>query len=69
MVMTPNEAAGQAVVISAVNMRAAPQSGSTVLMVVPAGAVVGFYGCDYWCQVSYAGQTGYIYQDFLALPR
>lgn len=69
MPMTPNGAAGQAVVVSAVNMRAGPNNRSAVLMVVPAGAPVALFGCDYWCQVSYAGQTGWIYQDFLALPR
>jgi hypothetical protein len=61
MMMTPDGAAGQAVVTSAVNMRAGPDSGAAVLMVVPAGASVALFGCDYWCQVNYAGQTGFIY--------
>lgn len=59
---------GRSVAVNdAVNMRAAPRSGSRVILVVPDGAKVSMAaGCKDWCRVSYDGRTGYIYRSFVA---
>jgi len=50
----------------AANMRAAPRSGSRVLMVVPDGARVSIApGCEQWCEISYNGRRGFVYKDFI----
>lgn len=50
---------------SAVNMRAAPRKGASVLTVIPAGAKVGVVDCDLWCHVVHEGRSGYIFKDFV----
>lgn len=61
-------AAGRTVSVNdAVNMRAAPRSGSRVILVVPDGAKVSMAaGCKDWCRISYNGRTGYVYRSFVA---
>lgn len=57
----------KAVVRKAVNMRASGQPGSKVLTVIPANSSIeADLPCQHWCLVSYKGQRGYIYKDFLA---
>lgn len=48
-----------------VNMRAAPEDGATVLAVVPANASIEAETDCRWCEVSYKGQKGYIFQSFI----
>ena len=56
----------QARVRTAVNMRARPEDGSTVVSVIPGNATVSVTpGCRYWCKVSFRGRSGYIYKGFL----
>lgn len=50
---------------SAVNMRARPQQGASVLTVIPARANVGIVDCDVWCHVVYEGRSGYVFRDFV----
>ncbi|MGC4026956.1 MAG: SH3 domain-containing protein [Mesorhizobium sp.] len=54
----------------AANMRAAPRSGSKVILVVPDGARVSIApGCEQWCEISYNGQRGFVYKDFVGSGR
>ncbi|MCO6388212.1 SH3 domain-containing protein [Aliihoeflea sp. 40Bstr573] len=48
-----------------VNMRAAPEDGAAVLTVVPANASIEAETDCRWCEVSYKGQKGYIFQSFI----
>lgn len=48
-----------------VNMRAGPNTGQPVVSVVPGGSTVELIQCDHWCQVSFGGQQGWIYRDFI----
>jgi uncharacterized protein YraI len=48
-----------------VNMRSAPRGGSSVLTVIPADAVVEVIGCDSWCEISYEGRTGFVFNEFV----
>ena len=47
-----------------VNMRSRPESGSSVLTVVPKAASVKLVGCKLWCEVLYKGRRGYVFKDF-----
>ena len=47
-----------------VNMRSRPESGSSVLTVVPKAASVKLVGCKLWCEVFYKGRRGYVFKDF-----
>ena len=47
-----------------VNMRSRPESGSSVLAVVPKAASVKLVGCKVWCEVLYKGRRGYVFNDF-----
>lgn len=49
-----------------VNMRAAPADDATVLTVVPANATIEAETDCRWCEVTYNGKTGYIFQSFIA---
>jgi SH3-like domain-containing protein len=50
-----------AVTGSKVNLRQGPGTTYTVITTIPAGAAVDVNGCDAgWCQVTFAGQHGYI---------
>ncbi|MGV8841372.1 MAG: SH3 domain-containing protein [Bauldia sp.] len=52
-----------------VNMRAGPDNGEPVVMVVAPDTPVAVRACDYWCSVAVDGRNGYIFRDFLvALP-
>jgi Bacterial SH3 domain len=46
------------------NMRSRPQSGSSVLTVVPKAASVNLVDCKVWCEVLYKGRRGYVFKDF-----
>ncbi|MGQ2909766.1 MAG: SH3 domain-containing protein [Aliihoeflea sp.] len=48
-----------------VNMRAAPEDGAAVVVVVPANASIEAETDCRWCEVSYNGQKGYIFQSFI----
>lgn len=48
-----------------VNMRAGPDNGAAVVMVVSPETTVTVRSCDYWCSVTVDGRNGYIFQDFL----
>lgn len=48
-----------------VNMRAGPGDEHKVLTVVPADAVVEVIGCDSWCEISYEGRTGFVFNRFV----
>jgi hypothetical protein len=64
----PNPATGtvSATARTWVNMRAGPDNEAAVITVVGQGDRVQVVACNYWCEVVYNGQTGWIYQDFLA---
>lgn len=49
-----------------VNMRAAPADDASVITVVPANAAIEAETDCRWCEVSYDGQKGYIFQSFIA---
>jgi hypothetical protein len=48
-----------------VNMRAGPDNGAAVIMVVRRNRNVELIGCDYWCEVVYEGRRGFIYKSFV----
>lgn len=48
-----------------VNMRAGPDNGEPVVMVVSPETPVSVRACDYWCSVTVNGRDGYIFKDFL----
>jgi len=48
-----------------VNMRAGPDNGEPVVMVVSPDTPVSVRACDLWCSVTVNGRDGYIFQDFL----
>jgi hypothetical protein len=52
-------------ILRAVNLRSRPVSGSKVIKVLPTGVDVALYGCKGWCEVSYQGSRGFIYQSFV----
>lgn len=61
---------GNTALNEAANMRAAPRSGSKVILVVPDGARVSIApGCEQWCEISYNGQRGFVYKDFIGSGR
>jgi len=58
-----------AVVGTNVNLRQGPGTNYTVITLVPAGSPVSVSGCQAgWCQVSFAGQNGYIIATAIAPP-
>lgn len=48
-----------------VNMRSAPADDASVVTVVPANATIEAETDCRWCEVSYDGQKGYIFQSFI----
>lgn len=62
----PSAAMKNGVTNRAVNMRASPRAGASVLGVVPAQTALKVeQGCQDWCAVSYDGRSGYIYKRFV----
>lgn len=61
----PSPGQAPATVKSAVNLRAAPRSGSEVLSVVPAKAQIEAQRDCNWCAVTYDGRKGFIYKSFI----
>lgn len=51
-----------------VNLRAGPSNGEAVLAIVPEGSPVEIIQCGQWCEVSFGGQQGWIYKDFISVP-
>lgn len=63
----PSAAMKNGVTNRAVNMRASPRAGASVLGVVPAQTALKIeQGCRDWCAVSYDGRSGYIYKSFIS---
>jgi hypothetical protein len=61
-------AAAPATVQSAANMRAGPGTQYEVVATIPGGATVDVAGCTgSWCQVSYAGESGFAIRSNLAM--
>jgi hypothetical protein len=59
----------EAIIRRGVNMRASAKSGSRVIAVIPANTRVSAdLPCQHWCAISYKGQRGYVYRDFLGVP-
>lgn len=66
----PTGAAAQSMstVISDLNLRAGPGSGHARIVVMPAGVPVSLHHCSGgWCQVTYAGYTGWASQRYLSI--
>ena len=61
----PETATRQAAVTTDVNMRAKPDNGAAVILVIPGKSDIEVIGCDYWCDVVYAGKRGWIYKGFV----
>ncbi len=58
-----------AVVGTNVNLRQGPGTNYTVVTLIPAGSPVNVSGCNAgWCQISFAGQNGYIIATAIAPP-
>lgn len=49
-----------------VNMRAGPSDDAQVLTVVPTNAAIEAETDCRWCEISYDGRTGYVFQSFIA---
>lgn len=63
---TPTPAAGTMTALDDCNVRAAAQSGTDIIGVVPAGEQVNKLGEENgWIQIEYDGLVGYVYQDLL----
>jgi hypothetical protein len=52
-------------VVSHVNMRAGPSNGQAVLAQIPKGSPVEVIVCRSWCEVTFAGQRGWVYKTFI----
>lgn len=62
----PSAGAGRAGrIVSAVNMRAAPDNDAATIKVIPAGTAVQVVSCDYWCEVDFGGTRGWVYKRFV----
>ena len=60
--------AARGIVTDSVNMRAGPGTGFPVVDRIPGGAHVNIHGClrgDAWCDVSFAGDRGWVSSDNL----
>jgi len=57
-----------ATVTTSLNLRAGPSTGYAVLTAMPAGAQVNVHNClsNGWCQLSFAGVTGYASGNYIA---
>lgn len=63
---TPAPASGMMTALDDCNIRAAAQSGTDIIGVVPAGEQVNRLGEENgWIQIEYGGIVGYVYQDLL----
>lgn len=65
-VMAPKAAAGQGVINTGANIRAAARNGSRVLGAIPAGTTVRVMSCDIWCEVEHDGRRGYVIAKFIS---
>jgi hypothetical protein len=53
---------------SGVNMRAGPGNSQPVLATIPRGSPIEVVKCGHWCEVIFAGQRGWVYKTFIAVP-
>lgn len=63
-------AAKTAIVTTDLNMREGPGPNHPVITAMPSGEAVAIQGClesMSWCQVTWNGQTGWAYADYLAM--
>ena len=49
-----------------VNMRTGPGTAYPVIAQIPAGAPVDIGNCGGWCELNYAGRSGYVSANFVA---
>lgn len=49
-----------------VNMRTGPGTSYARIATIPAGAPVNVLSCPSWCQVTYAGRTGWVSSNYIA---
>lgn len=49
-----------------VNMRASPDNAAPVVAIVSEGSPVEIVHCNHWCEVTFAGQRGWIYGDLIS---
>lgn len=67
----PDASAGAMAFATAdLNMRAGPGSSEAVVSVIPSNQPVNIHNCTEtmgWCQVSFGGQTGWAYSQYLAV--
>jgi hypothetical protein len=61
-------AARLARIVSDVNMRAGPSNSQPVLASISRGKSVEVISCRTWCEVVFAGQRGWVYRGFVAMP-
>lgn len=61
----PQASGRSARIRSAVNLRARPADGASVLTVVPANATVGLIGCKSWCEIEFQNRRGFVYKKFV----
>jgi hypothetical protein len=55
-------------IVSDVNMRAGPSNSQPVLAAISRGRSVEVISCRKWCEVVFAGQRGWVYSSFIAMP-
>lgn len=60
------EAAWSGFAAQSVNLRAGPGTGHARITVVPAGARLTVFQCFSWCQVRFAGMTGWVSARYIA---
>ncbi|HET8974773.1 MAG TPA: SH3 domain-containing protein [Pseudolabrys sp.] len=66
VLMTGVAAAKPAYVASAVNLRAAPGTGSEIVAKIPGGTLVDASACDGgWCEIAWQDKKGYAIQSAL----
>jgi uncharacterized protein YraI len=63
------EAAWFGVAATSVNLRLGPGAGHARIAVVPAGARLTVFTCYSWCQVRFAGLTGWVAARYVARGR
>lgn len=64
----PNAATSRTRIQAAVNMRSKPDNDAPTLTIIPAGASVEFFGCNFWCEVGFEGKRGFVYRSFVGDP-
>lgn len=52
-----------------VNMRSGPGTSYPVIAQIPAGAALDIGNCGGWCQITYAGRSGYVSASYVTAAR